>query len=93
MNDEKIFEQALKKWGEKNQLIVACEELAELIQSITKYLRQKDKTTVPYNLAEETADVLIMIEQMIIMLDIKVPVEDIYKLKIKRLEKLLCQST
>lgn len=55
------------------QLIVAMEECAELIQAISKYLRLLgdgqpiacDKVPGAYeNIAEECADVLIMIEQL-----------------------------
>lgn len=86
---EEIFNKALEKWGEEKQLIVACEELAELIQAITKHLRHNDGTSVSYNLVEECADAQLVIDQVIYMFDIGGPFEDIYKQKIKRLKKTI----
>lgn len=86
---EKIFKQALEKWGEPAQLIVACEELAELIQAITKHLRHNDGTSVSYNLVEECADAQLVIDQILYMFDIGGPFEDIYKQKMNRLKKTI----
>lgn len=55
---------AVEAYGEDQQMIVAIEELAELQKEITKMLRG---TGDPEHLAEETADVLIMIDQLMII--------------------------
>jgi len=62
INEEKgdVYEEALKKWGEPLQMIMAIEEMAELTKCIVKYLRKKD----PTNILEEIADVEIMITQL-----------------------------
>lgn len=49
-------------YGKKNQTIKAAEELAELIQALSKGKRQ--------NILEEMADVHVMIEQMMYFYDI-----------------------
>lgn len=59
--EEKLYANALDIWGEKAQLTVAIEELAELQQAISKVIREKPDWE---NLAEEVADVEIMIEQL-----------------------------
>lgn len=87
-----IFTDARNKWGEHSQLIVACEELAELIQAITKHLRFNDGKTVDYNLMEECADSLIVIDQIMYMFGMQEVVEDIYKQKMKRLEKTIKEA-
>lgn len=50
-------------YGTEKQSLKACEELAELIRSISK-LRFKLSDENVENLKEEIADVVIMIEQM-----------------------------
>ena len=66
-----ILEKAIKHYGTENQLGVLCEESAELIQAISKYKRYKDDIETKQHIAEEIADVLIMIDQAKIILDIK----------------------
>jgi len=61
MTKENIYKQATDIFGSKAQIIVAIEEMSELIQALTKHLRTD---LVTDNLAEEIADVEIMIEQL-----------------------------
>lgn len=56
-----IIKKAIEKYGEKNQLIVAIEELSELQKELTKYLRGIGNDE---HIAEETADVRIMLSQI-----------------------------
>jgi Flp pilus assembly CpaF family ATPase len=56
-----IYHQLINKFGTKNQCIVAIEELSELQKEICKYLRGLGNLE---NLAEEIADVEIMLEQL-----------------------------
>ena len=59
MTDNEIFLSAIKTFGEREQENVAMEECAELIQAIAhKHRGRKD------NIAEEIADVEIMLEQL-----------------------------
>lgn len=57
----------IKAYPRDHQMLVAMEELAELTQAISKYLRYGD--TEP--LLEEFTDVLIMLEQIRQMLKIE----------------------
>lgn len=50
-------------YGEKNQLNKATEEAGELIQAIAKYRNEPSEENLNH-LAEECADVLIMIQQL-----------------------------
>lgn len=63
-----VLRKAIGFYGEQAQWMMACEELGELIQAISKYNR---KGKVMKNaLAEEIADVLIMVWQIQLMADI-----------------------
>lgn len=66
MNDfeKQVFRSAISKYGETNQIIVAIEEMSELIKALCKKLRGKPDFE---NLAEEMADVGIMLDQLSIM--------------------------
>lgn len=55
-----IIERALAEYGKEYEIIVALEELAELVQCLTKKLRNMDNTR--HHITEEIADVLIGIE-------------------------------
>ncbi len=61
MND--IYDRAIAHYGDKKQLLQACEECAELIQAISKATRYNGESYV-YGVCEEIADVLIMCEQV-----------------------------
>ena len=83
-----ILEKAIRHYGAKNQMGVACEESAELIQAISKCLRYKDNIEVRNNLVEEIADVLIMIDQLKIIMNIKDYEIECYRdYKLQRLER------
>lgn len=77
----KIIKQAVEKFGNK-QLDIAQEELAELIQAISKYKRYGDRTTV----IEEFTDVMIMMEQTKLLL--KITDKELVLMRHKKLQKL-----
>lgn len=54
-----LYERAIRKFGERNQVVKAVEELVELAGALAKAHNDKDA-----NVAEEIADVHIMLEQM-----------------------------
>ena len=56
------YTKALAYFGEENQLTVALEELSECQKEICKFLRGYGNAG---NLAEEVADALIMLEQVV----------------------------
>jgi len=80
MSDIEILNSAIKTYGEREQEEVAIEELAELIQAISHKHRGRK-----HNIAEEIADVEIMIEQLKIINHCSVEVAEIRKEKIERL--------
>ena len=65
------LKKAIKYYGSKNQMAQSIEELAELIVAINKYTRYSDNIESKQHVTEEIADVLIMIDQLKIILDIK----------------------
>ena len=77
--NEAYYKKHKEKFGAKNQLIVAIEELSELQKELCKYLR--DKTNIR-NISEEMADVEIMLEQLKLIFENETPVsiEKNYKL-------------
>lgn len=83
-----ILEKAIKHYGSKNQLAQSIEELAELIVAINKYTRYPNNIESKQHVTEEIADVLIMINQLKIIMDIKdYEIECYRKYKLERLER------
>ena len=82
------LKRAIKHYGPRNQMMIACEESAELIQAISKCIRYKVDIEAKQHLTEEIADVLIMIDQLKIIMDIKDYEIDCYRsYKLNRLNK------
>ena len=82
MTNEQIYDAARKEYGDRNQCIVAIEELSELQKELTKYLRGEGNRE---HIAEEIADALIMIEQIIEIFGISECVQKYKNNKIYRL--------
>lgn len=85
---------AINRLGKRHQLSVAQEELAELIQAISKYNRsldnQFDKEKAKQMIIEEMADVTIMMAQLIDITEIKQSqIDAAIKLKTLRMEERL----
>jgi len=71
MISQKLLEQMIQKYGESKQLDIAIEECSEMIKAISKYKRETDKENISTRvsqIAEEEADVRIMLEQIDIMM-------------------------
>jgi len=67
MNHKEILTQAILRWGRTEQCLVACEEMGELMQAISKLIRNHDESKtqrLKENLIEELADVSIMMQQI-----------------------------
>lgn len=66
-----VFEECPEKYGDSRQLLMAVEECGELVQAITKLGRVKDnggsRLKALDHLAEEMADVRIMLAQLAFM--------------------------
>lgn len=84
-----ICGQAIERYGKENQLLQAAEELAELTQAISKAKRYKGQSYID-GVAEEIADVLIMITQIQMIFGITdYAIEAEMERKSKRLRNLL----
>ena len=66
-----ISKKAIRHYGTEKQIIQSIEEMAELIQAISKCIRYKDDIEVKQHITEEIADTLIMINQLEIIFDTK----------------------
>jgi len=75
---------AIEHYGAEPQKLMVMEEMSELQKELCKNSRGKDNRL---NIAEEIADVLIMLEQMVILYDCAEQVEDWHKVKVARLKK------
>lgn len=91
MNKQDVYKEAILKKGKSHQLIVAIEELSELQKEITKSLRGHLNID---HLIEEIADVQIIIEQLMLMFEVKnEEIEREKNYKISRLyERIKVQS-
>lgn len=77
---EDVYKEAINTFGKKMQLLVAIEELGELMKEVIKALRGKEDID---HIAEEAADVEIMLEQLKLMYGI-----DTSKIKAAKIERL-----
>ena len=96
-SDSVICRKAVEKFGIDIQQIVAMEELGELIQAISKIARwecnqlEDVETLSDYidNLAEEIADVEIMLEQLKQCYGCHIQADDYKRRKIEKLKSLV----
>ncbi len=92
---KRVLQKAIDTYGMYAQLDMCIEEMSELTKAICKYKRlgASNPNIVPVieNLEEETADVLIMIEQIKMMFDSH-NIEQQTEYKIKRLAERLDMS-
>lgn len=79
-----IYVKAISHYGVENQITKSIEELAELIQALAKGKHS--------NIAEEMADVKIMLKQLEIIHNNKAEVQDYKTKKLKRLEERINDS-
>lgn len=88
MDETKICQRALEKWGLRLQLIVAIEELSELQKALCKVQRPNQGSID--DVVEEIADVEIMIHQIRIGLGISdEAVQAVKDAKLKRVANML----
>lgn len=81
---ETVYRTAIEKWGSDAQSTMAVEEMSELTKELCKIKRGKNDV---YALADEIADVRIMLEQLCIMYGVKDIVCKCMDMKIERLKK------
>lgn len=83
MNDStELLSRAIAHYGMRSQMIVAVEELSELQKEICKNLRNENNVD---HIAEEIADVKIMLEQLEIVFDCTDSVRRWQNFKLQRL--------
>ena len=79
-----IIEMAIQTYGAENQVNIAIEEMSELTKELCKAKRGYANKR---NIAEEMADVLIMLEQIKLIFGIKQrDIDEWAKVKLQRLE-------
>ena len=83
MND--TLKAALNLYGAEAQTLMVFEEMSELQKELCKHARGRDNR-------EEIADVLIMLDQMMILHDCESLVTRFRELKIERLEQRIRKS-
>ena len=87
---QQVLKKAIEKWGTDSQILMFFEEVGELMQAISKIYRDKGKGEYDLAiLAEEIADVEIMLEQLKVIFGVEELARNIYRLKLKRLEEML----
>lgn len=86
----KTYINALISYGDRAQMIVAIEELSECQKEICKILRGGENFP---HLAEEIADVFIMMEQMALIFGLEDQVSKYMDIKVTRLDdRLKCET-
>jgi len=61
--EQDLFLGSVKKWGLASQILMLAEEASELSVACLHYLREKKKPSA-HNLAEEMADVELMLDEI-----------------------------
>ena len=87
--EQDIFRSAIETYGEVMQITVAFEEMSELQKELCKYLRGSGSQE---NIAEEIADVEIMMEQMKMLFNCEAAVLQVREKKVKRLKERMEQK-
>lgn len=90
ISDAEVLQRALDTYGSALQIVVMMEEMSELQKELCKYLRGKYS---PANIAEEIADVEIMLEQMKMLFCCADDVHDVRRRKVERLKERLDNGT
>lgn len=64
-----VFKDAIEEFGEAAQVTMVFEEMAELQKELCKWMRNGESVELTHNIAEEIADVEIMLAQMKLLFD------------------------
>lgn len=86
INETEVLQRALDTYGYDLQIMMVFEEMSELQKELCKYLRGKYS---PKNIAEEIADVEIMLEQMKMLFCCTDDVRNERRRKVERLKERL----
>ena len=82
LDDNAICQAALETFGKELQVTMAIEEMSELTKELCKNSRGQEN---PTHIAEEIADVQIMLQQMVMLFDCAGQVETFCRYKLERL--------
>jgi len=66
--EQEIYKKALELWGEQFQIMMAIEEMAELMQKLSQYYRQ-NRIVSQDDVLKEIADVEILLNQLKLIFD------------------------
>lgn len=86
INETEVLQRALDTYGSLPQIVMVFEEMSELQKELCKYLRGKYS---PASIAEEIADVEIMIEQIKMLFCCAEDVRNERRRKVERLKERL----
>lgn len=86
MTRAELLHHAIKVYGEESQILMVFEEMSELQKEICKRARGKDNAVL---IAEEIADVRIMLDQLEIICDLDGLIDCVEDAKLKRLAERL----
>ncbi len=86
---DEICRAALETFGKSSQVQVAIEEMSELTKELCKNGRGQENTT---HIAEEIADVEIMLQQMVILYGCAESVETFRRYKLERLAERIKEA-
>ena len=89
MTEIEVLRRTLRKNGVSEQLTVAMEECAELIQAISKIKRYGKESALINNLAEGIADVQIITNELLLIFGCKVRATAWKEYKLEQMEKRL----
>ena len=84
--EKQVFNRTVAFFGDESQKIMAIEEMSELIKELTKELRQRGDIK---HIAEEIADVEIMLSQLKIIYDVHERVASMREYKLNRISKIM----
>ena len=93
IKNPEVLQKAIRKYGHSAQVDMAIEEMSELTKALLKYRRGCHSGTVNdlqrmwENIAEEAADVLITVAQVIMMYDYDNEVQAVVDFKVNRLQE------
>jgi len=85
--ERELFKNVIEKWGSEAQILMVLEEMSELSTNLCHHLRGRDVTNI--TIAEEIADVRLMLDQLEYVFNCDIYVSDFRKTKIKRLKERL----
>ena len=87
---DEIFRAALETFGAEAQVMMAIEEMSELMKELCKHHRGHDNVEA---IAEEITDVEIMLRQMVMLFDCKETVDKYRQYKLERLARRVEEAT